>query len=719
MEKAVAIYEKVWQLLKKSMPNSKTDPLAIASANPHVGDLMDEYNRSMVNSSQGNLVTKFDNIRFARWQGQTDDGKKHSESRPEGSPAWPFEGSSDVRTRLIDSTCNELTTLLCAAFEKAEIRANPNELSDASVSSIATTLLRWVRDCKMPQQLRKEAELAAQYAFQYGWTAFFVGWQQNISKRTQTITMDEVIQMAQQSGIPALLELPNMIMTAPEQAAGMIAMALSGIDEKEAKRMVSELAATGQSSYSEEYVSRNLPEIVALKPWDEIVFPPEAADLQRARVIFRRTWMSEVELREKITTEGWNPDWVERALQQIGRNSSLYNINLLPTTTMLVYNGLNYSNMVEVVYCYTKSMDGDAPAIFYTVICPQSTSNRYEDASAYAIHERLDYAHGEYPFVEFRREQLRRAVVDTRGIPELASTDQDEIKAQHDSIRDYTAFSTLPPIKVVKRIGAINKVGPGIALPVTNQSDYTFMDPPAREPSTAFNLISRVETSHAAYFGTANVGVPQIKTQMLQQALVNSWLMSWRSVFRQMFALCCQYMSSAEIQRITGGALPQNLSEIHNEFDLNVRFDVMNMDREYVAQKIQFLTQISQLDSGGVLNRNRLTEMMIQAIAPEMAQELILNQEQASQKMFKDVQSDISLMLLGNEALYQENDPTAQTKLQYAQQIMQSNPKAQAALQQDQSFQALFENYVKSLQMSIMQQQNAQIGRIGVAPVQK
>ena len=699
------------------MLNSKTDPLAIASVIPHVGDLMDEYNRSMVNAAQGNLVTRFDDIRFARWQGQTDDGKKHSESRPEGSPAWPFEGASDVRNRLIDSTCNELSALLVAAFERCEVRANPNELNDSVVSSIATSLLRWVRDSKMPQQFQKEARLASQYALQYGWTAFFVGWQQNISKRTQSITMEQVIQMAMQAGSPELMDLPNLIMSAPEQAAGIIQMALSGVDAKESLRMVNELAATGQTSYSEEYISKNLPEIVALKPWDEIVLPPEAADLQRARVIFRRTWMSEVELREKITTEGWNPDWVERALQQLGKNSALYEVNLLPTTNMLVYNGVNYSNMVEVVYCYTKSLDGDAPAIFYTVICPQATSNRYEDSSSYAIHERLDYAHGEYPFVEFRREELRRAVVDTRGIPELASTDQDEVKAQHDSIRDYTAFSTLPPIKVVKRIGSINKVGPGIALPVTNQSDYTFMDPPAREPSTAFNLINRVEANHAAYFGTSNIAVPPIKTQLAQQALINSWLMSWRSVFKQMFALCCQYMTPQEIQRITGASLPQNLSDIHNEFDLNVRFDVMNMDKEYVSQKIQFLTQIAQLDSGGVLNRNRLTEMMIQAIAPEMAQELVMDQAQASQKMFKDVQTDIGMMLLGNEALYQENDPAAQTKLQYVQQIMQSNPKAQGALQQDENFQALFENYVKSLQMSIMQQQNAQIGRIGVAPV--
>jgi len=171
--------------------------------------------------------------------------------------------------------------------------------------------------------------------------------------------------------------------------------------------------------------------------------------------------------------------------------------------------------------------------------------------------------------------------------------------------------------------------------------------------------------------------------------------------------------------KITGAQIPQNISAVHDEFDLNVRFDVMNMDKEYVAQKIQFLSQIAQMDAGGVLNRNRLTEMMIQAIAPEMAQELVMNPQQASQKMYKDVQTDIGMMLLGNEAMYQENDPTAQTKLQYAQQILQSNPKAQQALQGDQNFQQLFQNYVKSLQMSISQQQNAQIGRIGVNPIQQ
>lgn len=695
------------------------DPLAIAGATPDIGDLLDEYNRSMVNSSQGNLATKFDNIRFCRWSGQTDDGKKWSKWREEGNPAWPFEGASDVRLRLVDSTCNELSALLVTAYQRADINTQAANLQDLTLSTIASSVMNWVRDNKMANELRKEAELAAQYALQYGWTAFYVGWEQHISKRPQSISMEQIMGLAQQAGSEQLAQLPMLIVEQPDVAASIVQAAL-GIDLSECKRMVKELAETGETSYDEEYVSRNLPTVQALKPWDEIIFPPETADLQRSRVIFRRTWMSEVELREKITTDGWDPNWVERALQQIGKSSTLYNINLLPTTTMLVYNGVNYNNMVEVVYAYQKSLDGKAPCIYYTVFCPQAASNRREDDASWAIYEKLDYAHGEYPFVEFRREQLRRAIADSRGIPELAMTDQDEIKAQHDSIRDYTAFATLPPIKVVKRIGAINKVGPGVQLPVTQRDDYTWMEPPAREPSTAFNLIKSVEMRHCAYFGVSHELVNPVRTQTLQQLLVNNWLMSWRGVFRQVFALCSQFLSPEEIAAITGGfQIPQNLSAIHNEFDINIRFDVKDMNPDYIDKKIQFLQTISQMDAGGAIDKNALTRMMLQAVAPEVANQLIVNQAQASQQMYKDVQSDIANMLLGNEAIYSENDPAAQTKMQFVQDIMSKNPKAQAALQQDENFKALFENYVKNIQMSLMQQQNAQIGRLGVNQVNK
>jgi hypothetical protein len=297
-------------------------------------------------------------------------------------------------------------------------------------------------------------------------------------------------------------------------------------------------------------------------------------------------------------------------------------------------------------------------------------------------------------------------------------TDQDEIKAQHDSVRDRTAFETLPPLKVVKRIGQINKIGPGVQLPVTRPDDYSWLEAPGRAPTTAFNLIERVENNHANYFGLNRPTVMPIKSQLTQQQLVNRWLNTWGRIYSQMFALCLQYMPPEEIIRVTGVQLNQNATDIAGNFDFLIRFNIQTLDNDLVAKKLQAISQfVVPLDAGGVLNRNKLIQMIIEAVAPEAARELIVDQSAASEKMFREVQTDIGMMMLGNEPLYRENDPTAQARLQYTQDVIAKNPKAQQAAQGDPIFQALLQNYVKNPQMSLQQQQNATIGRLGVTPV--
>ena len=60
---------------------------------------------------------------------------------------------------------------------------------------------------------------------------------------------------------------------------------------------------------------------------------------------------------------------------------------------------------------------------------------------------------------------------------------------------------------------------------------------------------------------------------------------------------------------------------------------------------------------------------------------------------------------------------SAPNMFRFMQQIVQGNPKYQEALQGDERFQALLENYGKNLQQSVTQEQNKMIGRIGVQPV--
>jgi cell fate (sporulation/competence/biofilm development) regulator YlbF (YheA/YmcA/DUF963 family) len=102
---------------------------------------------------------------------------------------------------------------------------------------------------------------------------------------------------------------------------------------------------------------------------------------------------------------------------------------------------------------------------------------------------------------------------------------------------------------------------------------------------------------------------------------------------------------------------------------------------------------------------------------PVLAQKLIQDKQGASQKLFEEVQKNLGNMMLGFEANYVENDPTAGTKQQFLQQLIQSNPNVAALAKNDQRFKELLANYVKNLQMSVEQQQNKQVGRIGVKPV--
>jgi hypothetical protein len=120
----------------------------------------------------------------------------------------------------------------------------------------------------------------------------------------------------------------------------------------------------------------------------------------------------------------------------------------------------------------------------------------------------------------------------------------------------------------------------------------------------------------------------------------------------------------------------------------------------------------------GVVDRAKYTRLQLRALSPALAKELVSDQGEASQKLFNDVQRDLAMMFLGNEAQYVENDPTAGAKLKFANQILMSNPNYQQAFKQGGRFAELLKKWEENLQFSLTQQQNAQIGSIGVKPEQ-
>ena len=349
------------------------DKLAMAADTPDVRELAAEYSRSLHDGESLDKVSDVDNIRFTRWTGQTTDGRKHSENLPEGKEAFPWEGASDTRIPLADQIINDTVDVLTTSFSRATLKIGGTEIGDSDAAGVASNMMRWQRDTKLYHTLNRESELLAQYGQQYGWSALFVGWEQKSAVKGRKITMDEVLAMAVQAGA-AVESLPEM-MAAPEadeQVMELLQAQFPTLGKRKARKAIKELRDTGETILPQAYLAVNQPAVVALKPWEEISLPPETVDLQSARVIFRRVFMTEVELRAKVVDEGWNEDWVEAAVKTAGKSTEFHDftVQLSDTTSSHVD---RQDNLIEVVYAYSRQLDdNNIPGIYYTIFSPIS-----------------------------------------------------------------------------------------------------------------------------------------------------------------------------------------------------------------------------------------------------------------------------------------------------------------------------------------------------------
>jgi len=683
------------------------DVMARVGDEPNVSALTEELRRSATDYGTSARVDRVESVRFCRWPGQTEDGKKWNDAN-RNKPAFPWDGASDTRIPLADEVINGLVDLCSTSFWRSMLRVSPTNVSQLDQAVTAHNLMDWAMNARMYNDLTREVELLSQYLWTYGWTGVHVTWQQELGQKEQSLTMDQIMALAAQSPEGSVLaDMPNLIANpeADDQSAELLLTAFPNLKKRRALRAVRDLRTDGECSFPVPTMTTNKPMIAALSPYDELVFPPETTDIQSARVVFRRYYMTEAQLLNKVETDGWDEEWAQEAINTMGRFSDYsdftYSVGLAENSI------LDRENLIEVCYAYQKSVDSDGvPGVWYTVFSPQV-------GDKWGYFDLLDYAHGQYPFVIWRSELIHRQITESRGVPEVCATWQHEVKAQRDSIFDYTSLTTLPPIEVPKTRGGNLKIGPAIQIPVLRRGEIGFLQPPAREPGVAFQLIAAIEAQTDRYFGRPTEKVAPAVTQMRQQRIINNWLHGWTEAFRQVLTLTLQYVGPEEIQRITSSQV--QVPENAQDFDVMLKFDIRELSTDLVTEKLKAISSlVLPLDTAGVIDRAKLISVALRAIDPNLASELIMQQGPASQKMFSETNDEIALMSLGNPPNLRENDPTAAMRLQFSQQVLQSNPKYQQQLQQDQLFQANLQKYIENLQFSVQQQQNAVTGRLGV-----
>lgn len=703
-----------------------TDPFARVTEGPDLDELQKEFERA--GACHGWWGDDALNTRLMKWNGQSKDGRKRREVMKKDP--FPWEGAFDCRVPTVDSIINILVSVLMTAFDRAILRCQATEVGDIDTAAKIQKVMEYYRR-RMRRRMSEEAELLLQNALTYGAALWEVGWERRLGTTKATLTLDDVLAMAEGAPETPLATLPSLLADpeAEQAVAELLLMAVPDLGTVKAARQVARRIRTeGLAEYRRAFVAANRPCVRALRFGRDVFIPPEATDIQRARVIFVREFLTETEIRERVNTLEWNADWAEAAIATQGKMSTWSSLDRedAPTKSLtLEWADLDTeSHLVEVVHAYQQQLDEqEIPRVTCTVWCPhvQETATG-NTGQPYAAHYPADFAHQELPFVVYQWERFSRRIMSSRGVPEIAYTWQAEEKTQCDMLADLASISVNPPRRTSNTRGQKYEWGPG-AQTVGRQGEQEVFQTNTSNAPLAFQIMEMLRRRRSEYFGIMDELVPPALWQARLGHIVGNWMGTCEEMFRQMACLVLDEanVSTEELQRITGvdlEGIDRSPEAIARGYDWSMQFDARDLDMDYTLKKLETVANLAvPLDREGMLSYSKLVAAIVTQVDPSYTTALLGDPQEAADRIVADVDSEFVRMAAGNEANYVENDPTAQFKMKAANDVVQRNPKYQELYRSDERFREVVDNYLKNLGQSVTQMENRQIGRTGVKPV--
>lgn len=658
--------------------------------------------------------------RYNIWEGQSADGRKHADAQ-DGKPAFPFEGASDQRIRLADMIVNERVLILTAAALRNVPRVKGLELANEPLGARLSTLLKWVIKNKLGSQYFREIVKLAQYQESDSPAGAIAGvwWEQETSLEMRTITLEELAKALVEAGADeeqlqraaATLSDPTL----EKDATALLKQFFPHLSDARAAKVVQELRDNRQADFPAPYLRVDQPVVCAYRLFDDIFFPQNTRDPQRARAYFLREWLSEVELKERIVSDNYDPKFVAEVLKHEGTTQfPTYHRDAAGEWQMNQQADKDqHKGEYEVITAIFKAVNDDnIPGIYYVT---------YHHAVEFAAKDRelLDYKHGQYPFTWFGREILGSRLWDSRGVPELATTDQTALKLLADSFNDNVSLSTLPNIKVPRRRSKLSLViGPLKVIKEDRPGDVSWMQPPqypVGNDKQQIEIRRRVDE----YFGRISEHVPPMLTQLHQTGMVMNFLASLSDTLTQLLQLCQQYISDEELQMITddqGATIARSRADIQGKFVTELSFDPRDLDLEYLktVAELIFKTVLTS-DTLNTVQRDKLIQWFMSSLSPSLAEHTLRPVEEANQSEVADEENNFAKISAGIEPPMLAEGQNYPLRLQVLMGIVQKNPEALQKLSP--TSREIFQARVEHLQNQVQQLRNAQIGRQVGQPV--
>ena len=676
-------------------PSLKRDfELCVSNLQPYVDQCRENYD-----------------TRFALWDGQSADGRKHAREGAKIDPT-PWDGASDLRVFLTDEAVNAKVAMLAMAFRKAQLVAVPVEGNDLKRAKIVSNFMKWLVQTQIPE-IDREVELLGNYLCEKGVAATGQFWEMTREKTLLTLQLSDLQAQFPEADVMVMLTDPAMTDTLRALFEEMY-----NCTAKKARKMIEDLRTTGRTTVPVAGREKSRPVVRAFNLDENLFIPNSSTDLETAPAVYRVQYFSAEQLRSFAATEGWDDKWVDAAI------STCRGKYITPTTNEYIRvhsRSFNYiqeemDNLIGVVYAYQRLSDEDGiPGIYLTVFTPLMGPDGGEHLG-YAKHGLLGYAHGQYPFVIHRREFLSRRLHDSRGIPEVGKPIQDQIKVHKDSRIDAASLAILPPMGYpVGRPPA--RWGAGARIPERRPNEYHFLDRPMPDGNTEASE-TQLRNDFNRYLGFASATGDQQFALMKNQFETDKFMSSWSKAFRQIWSLYQQFGSEQVYFRVVGLRQQDPIQFIKGgqdeEYDFILNYQVESMDTEKTFEKIKQIAQIvATADREGVVDYSEWLQAMIEAIDPTIAERIIQPKDVGQQKVVGELQDMLAKVYAGQDQDIKVGTPP-ELGLQVIQGYVQGDPVVQQRMQNpNDPFGKRIEKLTKQLQFQVQQRENAKIGRLG------
>lgn len=761
--------------LESATPLSVLSPLATPDCNALLTSLKESLNRA----SSIDLWSRMErnhNARHCWWPGQHPSCVRPlmpGQARP-----LPWPNCADLRIRLVDTVIKEYGDLLDLAERRVVPRILPalgDPTDDVNMAKAASwgSVFEYYNELAEYELQRAKSQWRG-VAWEYGHGIVYVGWDEQRQMLKKTLTAEQVMQLIAMETVQAQeasgLQVSQQVVDAAYAGAAQTVMdkelkpflvdELQKIDPemtpREAKRVAGLLKRDAPVDYYVPKIVRAAPELRALTPGLDVFYPPETTSIQKAPYVVMPEWWSDVEMKANVTTRGWDKKAVESIIEKCtaGRSSFLNSIVTGWSSTCgaswlltggMVGMGVQYSDatdkncrqwqLLRVSYRASDPETG-VPVLYTTIFHPDLPDQP-------VFHGASVDDHAQYPYREYVRESDAPTMWASRGIGELSFSEQEELRFQANFCFDNAAISIRPPYEVSSRSEiAVGGLSPGMRVTTSSSGANSGV----RKIDIAGDARWSIEVQNMALARTNNYhkmgAAPEmnpIAQQTAQQARVNEWVLAVKQANKMIFA-CIQQHCPDVVKATAINGNPANLEitreEIQGEFSIFMEFDVATLDPKALEARAKMVREfVAPLDNAGVLQIAPLLKEMMMGINPQWGK-MVSTEGEAGKKQEELAITNAMRALLGLEpnyisggnpklrlavtdkilmlpALDEKGEPipdprTGQPLPGYAQTMVNARPDVMA----------LFVNLRKHEEYEAAQQENVEIGRKGVKPIQ-